>query len=120
MPNDRDLRELFAGLRREDQAHAGEISSFLQRGTPRANRIRGSVWVAVSAGLAVTIAVVVMSIPRSGRRNIGSPEISITEWKSSTDFLLRTPGLEVLRTIPGIGEWPASTGSRVGRRESHR
>jgi hypothetical protein len=118
MPNDRDLRELFAGLRREDQAHAGEISSFLQRGTPRANRIRGSVWAAVAAGLAVMIAVAVLSMPRPGRRSIGSPEMSITEWKSSTDFLLSTPGLELLRTIPSIGEWPASMGSGGGRRKS--
>jgi hypothetical protein len=118
MPNDGDLRERFAELRRDDQAHTGEFSSFLHRARPRANPIRLSVWVAVAAGLAVMIAVVVMSIPRSGRRNIGSPEISITEWKSSTDFLLRTPGLELLRTVPRIGEWPASTASKGGRRKS--
>jgi hypothetical protein len=117
MPDDRDLRELFAELRREDHAHAGEFGSFL-RARPRANPIRLSVWAAAAAGLAVTIAVVVMSVPRSGRRTIGTPEISITEWKSSTDFLLRTPGLELLRTIPSIGEWPASAGIKGGRRKS--
>jgi hypothetical protein len=117
MPNDRDLREWFAEMRREDQAHAGEFGNLLHRARPRANPMRLSGWVAVAAGLAAMIAVVVMSIPRSGRRNIGGPEISITEWKSSTDFLLRTPGLELLRTVPRIGEWPASTGS-PGRRKS--
>jgi hypothetical protein len=114
--NDRDLREVFAELRREDQAHAGEYRSFLNRARPRANPTRISVWVA--AGLAVMIAVAVMSIPRSGSRNIGSPGISITQWKSSTDFLLRTPGLELLRTVPRIGEWPDSTWSQSGRRKS--
>ena len=118
MPNDRDLRERFAELRREDQAHAGEFDSLLHRARLRANPIRRSVWVAAAAGLAVMIAVVVMSIPRSGRRNNGGPEISITEWKSSTDFLLRTPGLDLLRTVPRIGEWPASPGSQDGRRKS--
>jgi hypothetical protein len=116
MPNDRDLRERFAELRRRDQADAGEFYSFLRRARPRANPMRLSAWVAV--GLAVMIAVVVVSIPRSGRRNIGSPEISITEWKSPTDFLLRTPGQELLRTIPRIGEWPAFAGSPGGRRKS--
>lgn len=116
MANDRDLRELFAGLRREDRAHAGDFSIFLQRARPRASSIRLFAWVA--AGMAVTIAVVVMSMPRSERRGIGSPEISITEWKSSTDFLLSTPGLELLRTIPSIGEWPAPMGSGGGRRKS--
>jgi hypothetical protein len=118
MSNDRDLRERFAELRRQDQAHAGEFSNFLHRARPRANRIGLSVWVAAAAGLAVMIAVVVMSIPRSGRRTIGSPEISITEWKSSTDFLLRTPGLELLRTVPRIGDWPVPTGTKGGRRPS--
>ena len=118
MPDDRDLREWFAQLRRQDQAQAGEFGSFLQRARPRANRMRLSVWGAVAAGLAVMIAVVVMSIPRSGRRTFGGPEISITEWKSSTDFLLRTPGLELLQTVPSIGEWPVSTGSKGGKRKS--
>jgi len=120
MPDDRDLRELFAELRREDQAQAGEFGILLSRPRRRANRIRLSVWAAVAAGLAVTIAVVVMLIPRSGRRNMSGPEISITEWKSSTDFLLRTPGLELLETVPRIGEWPASTGSKGGGRKATR
>jgi len=51
---------------------------------------------------------------------MGGPEISITEWKSSTDFLLRTPGLELLETVPRIGEWPASTGSKGGGRKATR
>jgi len=114
MPNDRDLRKWFAELRREDQAQAGEFGSFLHRARRRANPIRLSVWAAVAVGLAVMIAVVVISIPRLGRRSIGGPEISITEWRSSTDFLLRTPGLELLQSVPRIGEWPASSGSKGG------
>jgi hypothetical protein len=116
MLDDRDLRERFADLRREDQAHAGEFNGFLHASRPRANPMRLSAWVAVAAGLTVMIAVFVMSVQPSGRRNIGSPEISITEWKSSTDFLLRTPGQEVLRTIPRIGAPPISTGSSGGSR----
>jgi len=126
MPNDRDFGEWFAALRREDQAHAGEFSRFLHRARPRANPIRLSVWVAVAASLAVTIAAVAISLPRFRRRTTGRPEISITEWRPATDFLLRTPGLELLRTIPSIGpgigpkigEWPASSGSKGGRRKS--
>ncbi len=30
---------------------------------------------------------------------------SITEWKAPTDFLLETPGSELLRTVPQIGNW---------------
>jgi hypothetical protein len=114
MPSDSDLRNRFAELRREDWAHSGEFSSFLQRARPRADPKRLSAGVALAAALAVVIAVAVVWIPRSGRRAMRRPEVSITEWKSSTDFLLRTPGLEMLRTVPRIGEWPASTGSKGG------
>ena len=31
---------------------------------------------------------------------------SITEWKAPTDFLLATPGRELLETVPQIGNWP--------------
>jgi hypothetical protein len=118
MPNDGDLRERFAELRREDRAQAGDFSSFLHQATPRANPVRLAVWAAIAASLAVTIAVLVLPSPRLGRRTVGGPEIPISEWKSSTDFLLRTPGLDLLRTIPRIGAWPASTGREGGRRNS--
>jgi hypothetical protein len=116
MPDDRDLRHRFAELRRKDRTNAREFSSCLHRAGRRAKPIPLSVWVAVSAGLAVMIAAGAMLVPRSGRRNTGSPETSITEWKSGTDFLLRTPGLELLQTIPRIGEWPASTRNPRRRR----
>jgi len=31
-------------------------------------------------------------------------DISISEWKAPTDFLLKTPGAELLKTIPQLGE----------------
>jgi hypothetical protein len=31
---------------------------------------------------------------------------SITEWRSPTDFLLQTPGHELLEGVPRIGQWP--------------
>jgi len=33
------------------------------------------------------------------------PVTSIIEWKAPTDFLLATPGSELLRTVPQIGNW---------------
>jgi hypothetical protein len=115
MTNDRDLRERFAELRREDQAQAGEFSVFRLRARRHASPVRISAWIAVAAVLAV---VVVIWAHRRERRDVSSPAISITDWKSSTAFLLRTPGQEVLRTIPRIGEWPASTETPGGSRKS--
>jgi len=33
----------------------------------------------------------------------GKPVASLMEWKPPTDFLLETPGRELLRTVPAIG-----------------
>jgi hypothetical protein len=65
----------------------------------------------------LVIAVVVMWVERPKRRTAGIREISITEWRSPTDFLLRTPGEEILQVIPRIGEWPASSQTRGGRQK---
>ena len=111
MPEDHDLRDGFAKLRREDQAQAGEFQDSLRRARPRMAPVRRALWVAAAASLAVFIAVGVRSLQRPGQRNPASPDVSITEWRSSTDFLLRTPGAEILHTVPRIGELPAYTGT---------
>jgi tight adherence protein B len=100
MRGDDDLRDRFAKLRAEDQAGAGELHAYLHRGSRRTIGIRFSAWAA--SGLAVIIAVLLISVNRAGRHNSVSPEISITKWKSSTDFLLQTHGQEVLGTVPLI------------------
>jgi len=116
--DDRELRERFAELRRADQARAGGYRAVLYRPAPRTRHVRLAKWAAV-AGLAVVIALAVLSVERSERRYAGSHDVSITEWKSPTDFLLRTPGQEVLQTIPQIGEWPASARTRPEAERRH-
>jgi len=44
---------------------------------------------------------------------------SITSWKPATDFLLDTPGREMLEGVPDIGEWRGVVNA-PGRGESHR
>src|SRR6476659_5864137 len=41
---------------------------------------------------------------------------SLAEWKAPTDFLLETPGRELLRTVPEIGEWRGYTVALPGTR----
>jgi len=118
MPNDDDLRARFSELRSEDEASVSQFHSFLRRAVPRRASIRVSAWAVVMVSMAVLIAVIVVAVQRSGQRNTGRPAVSITEWKSSTDFLLRTPGQEVLRTIPRIGPWPVSNRIPAGDQKS--
>lgn len=98
--DDADLRQAFADLRRADaeaappferlRAHAVRPGRRLAPG--RALLVAASLAAAVIAGLAV-------------RRPHPAPPppVSIEEWAAPTDFLLETPGLEIVQTVPSIG-----------------
>lgn len=105
---DADLRRSFAGLRSEDARNVpsfeATVAAARRSGTARRGWLipaaTGTV-AAVAATLAV-IAVVRRPEPRS------RPSVSIEEWTAPTDFLLETPGRELLETVPSIGELPAA------------
>ena len=120
MRNDQDLRDRFAALRGENQSCAGEFHSFVRASRPIPGRVRA--WLAVPVVLAVILAVLAISGRYLDRHHPANPQVSIAEWKSPTDFLLQTPGMEVLLTVPKIGEWPDSMGtpSRARNRPSRR
>jgi hypothetical protein len=81
---------------------------------PRARPLRR--WVALSAGLAAAVAVVWFLArphpPPSSWQPTG------TRWTGPTDFLLETPDLITLRTLPSLdpslGSWPAPPLDRRG------
>ncbi len=128
MPNDRELRERFAALRRQDQERAGEYATFLRRAPRRATATRSTstratgtrAWAASGATVSLVLALFAawLFMGRSARIASGSRQASITEWKSPTDFLLRTPGEEVLRNVPRIGDWPVFIEIQDGSRKS--
>jgi hypothetical protein len=112
MPNDdRDLRESFAALRREVEAHVPPISIL----APPPHK-RGYPWLpgklaAGAIGLAILIAAAVWLLPGfrvahpASNRDREQATASITSWKPATDFLLDTPGRELLQGVPEIGVW---------------
>jgi hypothetical protein len=54
---------------------------------------------------AAAVAVAVFTVTR--RPETGPPWApSIEDWTAPTDFLLETPGIELLETVPSIGEVP--------------
>ena len=89
-----DLRELFHRLREEELPVARFQLPAGNRQPATGNRWRAF---AVVALLAIVIAFSVHH-----RR----PPVteSIVTWKAPTDFLLRTPGSEILSTVPRIPE----------------
>lgn len=100
------LRRRFAVLRREEEQHAPEFSRLWHtRIGPRRHQVR---WVAATA--CALIALLAFLWMRSAQRRPEEKTVaSITEWKAPTDFLLETPGRELLRTVPEIGQWHVYT-----------
>jgi hypothetical protein len=95
-----DLRERFAQLRAEER-----------RGVPRfergaRQRKRPVVWRAIAAAATLLLLVIVSMTVRRHRVGFSDSDRavvrSVAEWHSPTDFLLRTPGSEMLTTTPRI------------------
>jgi hypothetical protein len=103
---DNTLRRGFAALRREEDQQTPEFAT-LWRSRARAQR-RQARWFAAAA--CALIALLAFLWIRSVQRRPDDKTVaSITEWKAPTDFLLETPGSELLRTVPEIGEWQVYT-----------
>ena len=102
--DDTDLRNRFAELRREEEARTPGFRLPSPRGV--ASRLRLGRLVALAASLAVSVACVfLVRLMWRPEQLPGKPAVSLTEWKAPTDFLLETPGRELLRTVPAIGVW---------------
>jgi hypothetical protein len=109
--NDRDLRDdelrnRFAALRLEEEAQAPEFS-LLPPATGSGRRwIRGKLVAAAVCVVAMLASVVLLRLVafKPGPEP-SKPVVSLAEWRAPTDFLLETPGQELLRTVPAIGVW---------------
>jgi len=117
-----DLRGLFAALRRQDSAKTPAFETLLAGAAAGRGRRRpwprgGGLLAAASLVVAALAAVAVLRAPPPPAR-----VVSIEEWRAPTDFLLRTPGREILETVPLIGERPslAPLGGAVPRAASPR
>jgi hypothetical protein len=117
--SDDTLRRRFAVLRREEEQQAPEFDR-LWKARP-GDRSRQTRWYAAAA--CALIAVLAFVLIRSAQHRPGERAVaSITEWKAPTDFLLETPGRELLSTVPEIGRWqvyaamPGATPTPVGKK----
>jgi hypothetical protein len=107
--DDRDLYEAFAAVRRDEEAGAPPMSMRLRNARERGRQRFSGRLAAGVACLATAIAASVWLLPRkdvSNRgRDPGAATVSISTWKPCTDFLLETPGREMLTEVPSVGEW---------------
>jgi hypothetical protein len=97
---DRELREMFARLRQEDRAHMPSFRAPAAREAPR--------WIwspRIAVAAAVVLIALVLARPDRDPRNtsLHVVDLGAAAWQSPTDFLLITPGSELLRTVPAVG-----------------
>ena len=112
LEDDRDLYEGFQALRREEKALVPPISMPARTAHRHGQRrlLAGGLVVAVAC-VTVLIAGTLWLLPglqigfRGQNHSREQAAASITMWKPATDFLLDTPGRELLQHVPTIGEW---------------
>lgn len=103
------LRNRFVSLREEEQRHIPAFASLWGRRT-RVQRSKGLWFAAATCALIVVAAILLLRSERPNRDEVLM--VSITEWKAPTDFLLETPGREILQTVPEIGKWQGYTAAK--------
>lgn len=107
--NDQDLRDRFAALRRDEETQAPEFAGLIGSRRERGRRRPIKLIAAMAFSAAMIAAALFMGRAPWNREfwrphlEPGSQVASITKWKSPTDFLLETPGTELLRTVPDLG-----------------
>ena len=96
--DDRSLRELFTRLKHEDRARTPLFR------VPEPRVATRSPWVprvAIAAGIALVA--IVLARPDRPSQNVSTVDLGTATWRSPTDFLLATPGSDLMRTVPALG-----------------
>ncbi len=94
--DDGDLRQAFAVLRRQEADTAPAYEAVRARRAPRRLAPLGGLLAAASVTAAI-LGIVVR------RPDPPPPVASMGQWIAPTDFLLDTPGGEILHTVPEFG-----------------
>lgn len=102
-----DLRQLFQ-LARAREAAGAPVFAVAQR-----HRRRPARWLGMTVAAAATVAAILVMVARTEAPPYPI-ETAATRWMAPTDFLLRTPGGELLSGIPRIGEVSALVDSVPG------
>jgi hypothetical protein len=100
--DDADLRDMFSRLRREESDHVPGMGEIHERARGRRRRAVGTplrVGLLAAAGVLGLVLLLRAVLRPSGP---GSAAPGLSEWRSPTDFLLVTPGSEILRTVPEL------------------
>lgn len=93
-----DLNDRFRELREEEQRAAPSFATILSR--PPAPHVHlARIAAAISFVGLLTLAVLLSRDPHTAPSSFVMPP-----WQAPTDFLLRTPGIELVESTPRIGD----------------
>jgi len=112
MSKERERQEVagwFRQLRQADEQGAPSFEDVLNTARRRAARRpaqRLYLQLAVVATLVLFLALPALwwQMRRQAARHSAIQAASISQWKSPTDFLIETPGRNLLKTVPRIGD----------------
>lgn len=100
-PDERDLKVLFEALRNEETQHTPPYSPARSFRRVRTTRVRFRLAIAGVLMLSIA-ALVIVSLPSDSPP--ARAAIPIAEWKAPTDFLLLTPGHDLMQSAPRFGD----------------
>jgi hypothetical protein len=107
MMDDAGLRRLFQEAREADEASAPRFGAVPRRRIPIYRRWREYATASVVAALALVVALFVRPQapegPPSNAVPVETNVLTFERWTAPTDFLLETPGRELLSSTPAIG-----------------
>jgi len=124
MNDDRDLRESFDALRREDEGASPAFDPMWDRAARRDARrfmltLRQALWAAAGVGFLAGATILYRAAsppPKTVNEEVAR---AFAEWRAPTDFLLRTPGREMLETVPRVGvDLPSGLSDGMRRKHS--
>jgi hypothetical protein len=104
MMDESEIRQRFAQLRDADREHAPGFAQVY--GRARARKSSGAMLRVRPLMIAAAAAVVIAAVWIANARSISHQSVTptIANWRAPTDVLLRTPGSELLGTMPALGE----------------
>lgn len=120
--DEREIRELFQDLWRADEGRAPVFADQWEVALRRLRHPRRLWRPSRGAAAAALVVVVLGGFLISFRETMQRPslEMSISRWRSPTEFLLISPADSLLKTIPRVGQptagIPLFSGEKTGRR----
>jgi hypothetical protein len=102
MLHENEIRRRFAQLRESDRV---SVPSFAQTyARARSRRTSGALHVSTLL-IAAAAAILIVGVWQANSRSLSrSTASTIATWRAPTDVLLRTPGSELLGTMPGLNK----------------